>query len=256
MMLRMTAMAALVIVVPPLQAAPEIPEGRVLIDSAAEAVLLDACAWLRDAKAFSVKADISFDEITADGARVEYHRQDQATLARPDRLRIDIEDDRGPRSLYYDGKQMTIYRPASGLYAVAEAPDGLDALLDLAESRGISMPLDDMLHSHPCAGIAENLRTGTYGGMHFLDGDWYHHLLLSTDAVDVQMWIASDEVPSIRKVVIAYSSALGTPQYRARFSDWNFTPEISDDVFHFEPGEGNRQVPFRISATDRKETEK
>lgn len=255
MMLRRSAIAVLAIAAAPLQAAPEIPEDQVLIDAAAEAVLLDACAWLRDASAFTVQADISFDELTLDGARVEYHRQDQVALVRPDKLRLDVEDDRGQRSVYYDGKQVTVFLPGGGLFAVADAPDSLDATLDLADAKGIEMPLDDLLHSHPCEGIAENLRVGTYGGRHFMAGDWYHHLLLKTDAVDVQMWIADDEVPAIRKVVIAYSQALGTPQYRAFFSDWNFNPEISDEVFSFTPSEGDRQVPFR-GASDREEAKK
>jgi len=256
MMLRMTAFVALAVAALPLQAAPDIPEGKVLIDSTTESVLLDACAWLRDAKAFSVQADISFDEITLDGARVEYHRQDQITLARPNRLRVDVEDDRGDRSVYYDGKEVTVSRPGNGVYAVVEAPDSLDATLDLAESRGIEMPLDDLLHSAPCAGIAESLRSGTYAGRHFLGGAWYHHLLLSSDAVDVQMWVAADEVPAIRKIVIAYSDAPGTPQYRALFSDWNFAPEISDDAFHFQPGDGDRRIPFLLDTPDRKEADK
>ncbi|NVK42276.1 MAG: DUF2092 domain-containing protein [Oceanospirillaceae bacterium] len=256
MKLHLTAMAALAVAASPLQAAPEVPEGKVMIDPAAEAVLLDVCAWLRQAPSFSVHADISFDEITSDGTRIEYHRQDLVALSRPDKLRIEIEDDRGRRSVYYDGKQMTLYRPANRVYAQVKAPDNLDAALDLAESEGIEMPMDDLLYSHPCAGIAENLRTGTYGGLHFLDGDLYHHLLLTTDAVDVQLWVANDEVPTIRKAVIAYSGEVGTPLYRAFFSDWNFAPGITDDIFHFEPAEGDRQIPFRSDATDRKEAEK
>ncbi|GGO84755.1 hypothetical protein GCM10011348_31710 [Marinobacterium nitratireducens] len=255
MMLRLTAMAALAVASTPLQAAPDIPEGQVVIDSAAEAVLLDACAWLRDAQSFSVQVDIGFDEITTDGARVEYHRQDVVALNRPNHLRIEVEGDQGRRSVYYDGEQVTLYRPGSGYYTRIDAPDSLDATLDMVLNSGIEMPLSDMFYSHPCAGIADHLRTATYGGLHFLGGDRYHHLLLTTDAVDVQMWVANDEVPSIRKVVIAYSRELGTPQYRALFSNWNFAPNIADDIFRFEPSDGDREVPFRAAATDPEEAE-
>ncbi len=231
------------------------PVEKVVIDATTERVLLDACAYLRSAERYSVNVDVNYDEVLLDGTTVQYSRDNRVTMVRPDRLRLDVNDDRGARNVYFDGKSVTLYRPDSGLYAVAETSGNLDAMLDLAEAKGISLPLDDLLYSQPCATFGEHLRTGTYAGLHYLDGDWYHHLLLATDAVDVQLWVALGEEPVIQKVVITYRDAPGAPQYSALMSDWDFTSEIDGTLFTFAPPDGARKVAFRTQQAPQGDTE-
>ena len=78
-----------------------------------------------------------------------------------------------------------------------------------------------------------------------MNGGWYHHRLLTTEAVNVQMWVALGDEPEIRKVVITYRDAPGMPQYSALLTDWIFTPEIVETSFTFTPPEGAKQVAFR-----------
>ncbi|MGR8922116.1 MAG: DUF2092 domain-containing protein [Gammaproteobacteria bacterium] len=226
-------------------AAGETAADQVVIDRTTQRVLFDACTYLRSAERFSARFDVTFDDVLLDGTKVQYSRRSELAMVRPDRLRANIEDDRGERSVYYDGRSVTVYRPGSGLYAVVQAPDNLDAMLDLAAEKGISLPLDDLLRMQPCAVLGERLRSGTYAGLHYLDGDWYHHLLLATDTADVQMWVARGEAPTIRKVVITYTQKPGAPEYSALISDWDFTSNIDDTYFRFEPLAGTRQVVFR-----------
>ena len=227
--------------------AEEAPDAtpEVLIDRTTERVLLDACAYLRSADRFSVTVEIDFDEVLTSGQKVQYSREAVVTLERPNRLRAESESDRGARELVYDGKAVTVFRPDSGVYAVVPAPETIDALLDVLEDKGLVLPLDDLLRTHPCAGIAEHLKTGTYAGRHWVSGGWHHHLLLTTDAVDVQMWVALGDEPEIRKVVITYRDAPGMPQYRALLTGWDFAPEIDGASFTFTPPEGAKQVSFR-----------
>ncbi len=215
------------------------------IDGASERVLLDACGYLRSAERFSVKTEVSYEDILTDGTRVEYHRESSVVLERPNRLRIDSESDKGRRSFFYDGKTLTVYHPDEGVYATVPAPDTIDALVDAAEARGIEMPASDLLRNHPCQALADHLETGAYAGRHYLDGAWYHHLLLSTDAVDVQLWVAQGDDPEIHRLVLTYTSKPGEPQYRARFRDWNFAPVIDGTTFAFVPPDGARKVALR-----------
>jgi hypothetical protein len=229
----------------PVHAAEE-TAAEVVIDSTTERALLDACAYLRSAEQFSARFDVSYDDVLLDGTKVQYSRREDVTMARPNRLRADVVGDRGVRRIYYDGATVTVYRPAGAVYARAEAPDDLDGTLELAARKGITIPLDDLLFTQPCAALAESLRTGTYAGLHYLDDDWHHHLLLSTDAVDVQMWVATGDEPLIRKVVITYRGAPGAPQYVAAISGWDFDPPIDESTFHFAPPPGVREVAFRV----------
>ena len=155
------------------------------------------------------KRRATYEDVLTTGTRVEYSRQASVVLERPDHLRIDSESDKGRRSFFYDGKTVTVYHPDKGVYAVFAAPPTIDAMIDAAEARGVSMPASDLLMNHPCQALGDHLQTGTYAGRHYLDGDWYHHLLLSTDAVDVQLWVAPGDAPEIRKLVITYTGKPG-----------------------------------------------
>jgi hypothetical protein len=221
----------------------------VVIDARTEQVLLDACAFLRSAERFAVQADVTYDEVLKSGPKVQYGRASSVVLERPNRLRLDSIGDKGARSFYYDGKSLTVYRPETGVYAAADAPDTIDGMLAKVEELGVNMPFDDLLHAHPCAGLAEHLQTGTYAGRHFFDGGWYHHLLLETDAVDVQLWVAEGDEPEIHKIVITYRDAPGMPQYTAVLNDWNFDPPIDGATFTFTPPEGVKKVAFRGTAS-------
>jgi hypothetical protein len=221
------------------------------IDRTSERVLLDACGYLRSASRFSVKADVSYEDILTDGTRVEYHREANVVLERPNRLRIDSESDKGRRSFYYDGRTLTVYRPDQDVYAVLPAPDTIDALVDAVEARGIEMPASDLLLNRPCQALGDNLETGTYAGRHYLDGGWYDHLLLSSDAVDVQLWVARGDVPEIHRLVITYTDLPAEPQYRALLRDWNFDPAIDSSMFTFTAPATARKVTFwDAGATD------
>jgi hypothetical protein len=219
------------------------------IDRMSERVLLDACGYLRSAGRFSVTVEASYEDVLETGTRVEYHRQASVVLERPSHLRIDSESDKGRRSIYYDGKTLTVYRPDQGVYATAPAPDTIDAMVAAVEARGIAMPASDLLLNHPCEALGEHLQTGTYAGRHYLDGGWYHHLLLTTEAVDVQLWVAQGEAPVIHKLVITYTTQPGEPQYRALLSDWNFAPDIDSKTFTFTPPAEARKVAFRDAGT-------
>lgn len=224
------------------------PSAPVQIDGRAERVLLDACAYLRSADRFSVQAEIDYDEVLKSGQKVQYSRAARVVLARPDRLRADIASDKGERAVYFDGRTVTVHRPAHAVYAAFAAPATVDAMLDAAEAKDVVIPLDDLLRTHPCAGLGEHLQKGTYAGLHYTAGDLYHHLLLETDAVDVQLWVGQGDAPEIRKLVITYRDAPGKPQYAAVLTDWNFAPAIDAATFTFTPPQGTKQVSFRGGA--------
>lgn len=228
-------------------AAPAAPAG-VTLDARTERVLLDACAFLRAAPRFSVEAEITHDDVLKSGRKVQYSREATILLERPNRLRAELVGDKGERAVYYDGKTMTVYRPDRAVYAVADAPASVDATLDAIEQRGVAMPLDDLLRAQPCGGLAAHLRTGTHAGRHYFEGDWYHHLLLETDAADVQLWVADGDAPEIRKLVISYRDAPGLPQFTAVLRNWNFAPAIEAGTFTFTPPQGVKKIAYREAA--------
>ncbi|MBP7712994.1 MAG: DUF2092 domain-containing protein [Gammaproteobacteria bacterium] len=222
--------------------------GRV-IDRAAERLMVDFCGLLTAADRFSFQLDASFDEVLRTGTRVQYHKSSEVVVQRPDRLRVDAESDKGARSFFYDGKTLAVYDPDRNLYAVFPAPPTLDAMLDAAEDRGLTIPLNDLARSKPCAGLAELTRTGHYAGRHYFNGEPHHHLVFVTDGADIQLWLDTGEVPLLRKVVIDYRALPGAPRYEGVLTDWSFEPAIEASTFTFTVPQQAVKVELREAGT-------
>lgn len=219
-----------------------------VVDIATSGVLLEACTRLREAPAFSVRIDTSYDQVPDSGPKVQLSRRDQVSLARPDKLKVHVIDDLGEREVYYSGSLITEVLPERGIYAMSSAPGSIDEMLDKASDAGVVMPFEDLLRTRPCAAFANAIETGSYLGLHYVDGDWRHHMLLTTDRGIFQVWISDQEAPTIDKVVVDYADDEGMPQLSARFRDWNFEPAFEPDYFRFAPADNMQQVGFPIQS--------
>ena len=214
------------------------------IEPGAREVVRRACDYLQSLDRFSVAVEISYDEVLAAGHKLQYNRAGRLLVERPDRFRFESESDKGYRTAWYDGQSLTIYDEDLNVYAMFEAPDTIDATLDLIAERGIVLPLDDLLYSQPCAGLGEHVQSGYYVGLNYADGGFHHHVLLATDAVDVQLWVEDDDTPLIRKVVITYGEEPGEPQFIALLRDWDAAPAPSPADFVFTPPTGAKEIDF------------
>ena len=233
------------LLIPPITCAESTSPG--VVDPKAERIMERTCEQLKSAPAFSVTADTSYDDVLESGLKVQYQRYSELVMDRPDHLRIDGESDKGSRIILYDGKTLTVFDADRNMYVQAPAPDTIDATLDKLEEHGISLPLDDLMSSEPCAWLHDGVQEGFYGGRHYLDGSFVHHLLFRVAAADFQVWIQGSEVPVIRKVIIEYREEEGVPRYETRLSDWNFRPAIEAGEFSFTPPEGASRIEFRAA---------
>jgi len=218
-----------------------------VVDAKADRIMERACEQLKSAPAFSVTADISYDDVLESGLKVQYQRYSEVVLDRPNHLRVDGESDKGTRTILYDGKTFTVFDPDENMYVQAPAPDTIDATLDKLDEHDVSLPLEDLMSSEPCDWLHEDVWDGFYVGRHFLDGSFVHHLLFRVKAADFQIWVQGGEVPVIRKVIIEYREKEGKPRYEARLSDWNFRPTIEAGEFAFTPPEGATRIEFRAA---------
>ncbi|GGO79078.1 hypothetical protein GCM10011348_12480 [Marinobacterium nitratireducens] len=216
------------------------------VDPATAGVLLEACTRLREAPAFSVRIDTSYDLVMDNGRKIQLSRRDDVALARPDQLSVRVTDDIGERAVYYSGSLITEALPERGIYASSAAPESIDAMLDRAAEEGVVMPFEDLLRSRPCGAFADAIETGAYLGLHYVDGDWRHHLQLTTEEANYQVWVSDLEAPTIDKVVVDVPKMDGAPQLTAVFSDWNFAPAFEPGSFRFTPDESMQQVGFPI----------
>lgn len=205
-------------------------------DPFADALLEAAGDYLASASEFSVQAEITFEEFLNSRQKVQLSRTVEIMVRRPDRLRAEIVDDKGQRRLFFDGKTVSLHNLDQNVYATVEQPGTIEQMIDsLRERYGMAAPLADILVSDPHANYRENATSASYLGLHVLQGVRHHHILLSNENADYQVWIEDGATPVLRKILITYADQPGTPQIEAMLTTWNFVPRLPDLAFTFAP---------------------
>ena len=210
-----------------------------------EGLIRQSCENLKNAETFSFRAEITYDEVLQSGQKLQFGGSLNAVARRPDRLRTEYLGDNNQSRLWYDGKSLTLFDSGANLYATTAAPSALDELLDhTVDNLGFSVPVADFFYSDPFAGLLEHVKSGYYVGLDSVDGISCHHLALSQEDIDWQIWIEEGERLLPRKLTITYKKLPGSPQYTAVLSDWNFSVSLEDGEFIFNPPADAERIEF------------
>jgi hypothetical protein len=247
--MRLTAILAVVVALFTAVGRAETPATRPAtqpaIDPVAEEVLRESCQFLAQTKAFTVHAEIWKDEVLPSGHKIQVTRSEELELRRPDRLHVEQRAHHKGRSIWYDGKTVTVMDREQATYGVADAPATIDQTLDvLAEQYGITVPLEDLAVADPYASAIKNVNAGGYFGDEPVLGVQCRHIGFSTESIDWQLWVADGVQPLPQKLVITYKNEEQSPQYIAIFSKWSLTGRAADLAFEFIPPRGSERVPL------------
>ncbi len=206
--------------------------------------------YLTSADRVRVQAEVTYDVVLTSGKKLQLARSVEVMLRRPDRVRVEVLDDRGTRRVYYDGTTLSMHHLEQNVYGIVDAPDTIDAMIDtLREQYGIAVPIADLLVSDIEQSFRDNAESGRYMGLHYHLGAKHHHLLLSNQNVDYQIWIEDSARPVPNKIVITYVNEPGQPQFTAVLSGWDFAPKLPDLVFDFAPPTDADEIEFLPLAT-------
>jgi hypothetical protein len=226
-------------------ATPSLAQQAPSIDPKAEAVLKRMSDFLGGAKSVSFEAHAINDQLTPEGQKIQYAKNQKVTLSRPDKLAADVTGDNEDLQFRYDGKTVTLYNPRTKSFGSTEAPKTIEETLDmLAAKFGVAIPLADLVFSDPYKCLTENVRSGQYIGMGYVFGTECFHLAFRQSAVDWQIWIDAGAKPLPRKVVITFKESPGHLQYTAFLDKWNLTADANDAMFTFTPPADAKKVDF------------
>jgi hypothetical protein len=200
--------------------------------------------FLAAQESMSARADVAYGVLQPNGQMLEFGGTRDFLMRRPDRLRIEsISRDGDVKQFFFDGKTILIDMPGEDAYFRIERPGTSYAAMDyLVEELGAPAPLEDFTSENFGAGVEERIRSGFYVQRVMLDGHICEQLAWRTEAHDVQLWVREGEEPVPCRVVITYLNAEGHPQYAADFHDWDFAPDVDDELFAFTPPESAEQL--------------
>lgn len=221
------------------------PATRPAVDPTADQILKESCDFLAKTPAFAVHAEVWKDVVLSSGHKIQVTRSLDLDLRRPDRLHVDAKAHRKGRSIWYDGKTLTVLDRETNLYGVVDAPPTIDQTLDLAAQQyGITVPLEDLAVSDPYASAMKNVTAGGYFGDEPVLGVSCRHVGFSTDRIDWQLWVSDGPQPLPQKLVITYKGEEQSPQYTVIFTKWTLTDRAADLAFQFIPPRGSARTPL------------
>jgi hypothetical protein len=213
------------------------------------------CGVLKSRPAFSFTAEVSAEHVYPNGQTIQITRIVKMAVKRPDKLYARITGDERDRLFVYDGKTVAVADFDRGVYAIADAPATIDAMLDmLTQKYGINAPLSDLLYADPCATMLQDVRTGDCVGSHLAAGKTCDHLAFAQKDADWQLWVEKGKTPLPRKLVITDKEVMGWPQFAATFTDWDLNPRLPAGLFAFSPEKDARRIDFRPLISDQGET--
>lgn len=213
------------------------------VDPRAEQVLKSACRFLADTPHFTLSAEMWRDHLEDSGQKVQYVRQADMQVQRPNRLHADIHSPHSHRGFWFDGKSLTILDAQRNFFSNADLAGTLDKAVDTArEQFGVDLPLIDLAVSDPYENAIAKVQKGTYLGLSSALGYSCHHLAFTQPNIDWQVWIQDGPQPLIRKFVINHKTEPGGPEFTALITNWDITGRISDAAFVFIAPPGATKV--------------
>jgi hypothetical protein len=208
-------------------------------------ILAKMCDFLKSQPQFSFKAEVADDQVYYGGKKLQYGMDMEIMVRRPDHLRVNAEGDLVDKQLYFDGKTLTLYDKDHNVYGAMTAPPDIEGALEKAnQDFGLRVALTDLASPRLCELLTQGIKHALYVGLHKVRGVPCHHLSLDSEAVQLQVWVEAGDKPVPRKIVMTHKRATGSPQWTAYISDWNFSPQLPDELFAFTTPEGAEKIKF------------
>ncbi len=166
-------------------------------------------------------------------------------VKRPDRLRVNAEGDLVNKQFFFDGKTITLYDKNDNVYGILEVPPDIESALEKASKDfGVRVALTDLASPNLWELLNKRIKHSLYVGLSKIRGVPCHHLAFDGDEAHLQVWIETGDKPLPRKAVMTNKKSPGSPEWTAYFSDWNFSPQLNDNLFAFTPPPGAEKIKF------------
>jgi hypothetical protein len=215
------------------------------VDPAAVQALKRMTDFVDGQQKFSVSTQSVLEELHVSGHRIDRDLAARVILKRPDKFLAARTGGSLDQRLLYDGKTLTLYNPASKVYAAKPAPETIEKMIDFArETVGILLPAADLLYRGAFPLLIKDLTLAAVVGTTVVDGVSCQHLLFGRRGVDFQVWITEGDKPWPRKYVVTETAAPIPLSITTLLSDWNAAPDADDARFTFQPPEGSQSISF------------
>jgi hypothetical protein len=215
------------------------------LDQTAVDRLRTSLNYLAGMEVFALEAHASLEVVLLSGQKIQFDSSNRLTVQRPNRLHAERMGDLVKQEFFYDGRRLTLHQIDAGLYATVPAPDTIEGMLDFARDYlDIVAPAGDLLYADAFDILMDGVHTGFSVGQSEVAGVACEHLAFSAPGTDFQIWIQQGDRPLPRKLVITSRDVVNAPQFSVVLDAWDQTPDLSDELFDFDPPEDAVGIDF------------
>lgn len=191
----------------------------------------------------------TYDRPDETGQLIQYSHERKLTIARPNRMRIDVQGDLSNEQILFDGKEIIAYKKKENVYAKDAIAGTIDEMLDQARAKyQIEFPAAEIARADIYSKISKTAVRIIYVGQHYAGSVLCDHILVAGPNVEGQLWIEQGATPYPRKIVIIYRERPGTPRYTMTVESVKSPVNVSDDFFAFAPPANCEEIPFHPMA--------
>lgn len=242
------------------------------IPAEVSAVLKDVAAYYSKRDSMKLQASLT---LSVQGPGLEQTMSQDMTLMarRPNKLVLNIERGMLGGKAISDGEALYTYFPDQDAYLKDEAPEDFGALneiptLIMLYSRSAGPPVMlNLLHPEPYEALTKKVTGASYQGAEKVHGNSCHHLKLTQDKFDWEVWVRKGDTPLVEKVRTDLTRAFKqaskqkaalkdlTAHSVAELSSWEADPELAKETFQFKPPEKATQYSSMIDMLRSKQGE-
>ena len=218
-------------------APPAVAQGSGDRDPRALAALERMGAALRAHQTVNVHADVTAEDALNTGEKLQYAGTVDIVARRPNAMKLSMRMGASERTLYYDGKTLTMAAPELQYYASVAAPGTIAEMLRMADERyGIEVPLADLFAWGTDPNAAAKLTSAFPAGSERINGQTCDHYAMRQPGADWQVWIQQGENAVPCKLVITTRADPSLPQYTATYR-WSAEPPPETGYTYNPPAE-------------------
>ena len=221
--------------------APATSDAAVERDPDAIKALEDMGRYLRTLNAFQIRSQTTRDEVLTDGQNAESGGVVDMIVARPNRLRAEVTNDKQQRMYFNDGKTFLVWAPRMNYYATIAAPATLRELADkLSDQYNLELPVADLFYWGDTRST-DQIKSAVDLGPSQIDGVTTEHYAFRQDGADWQVWIQQGDFPLPRRLVITTTTDPARPRFTS-VMNWNLAPSFNDAAFEFVPPKDAKRI--------------
>lgn len=231
------------------EVAQAVPAREGAIDPRADRLLRKMSTDLASTTNFQFDASHVMEVVTKEGEKIQSVAESTVMVQRPNKLRTERMGPRGGATVYYDGKNISVYGKRDNLYATAQAPNTLDTMIDFARDQlSLDAPAADLLYSDSYAMLMEDVVSGKYLGIEPVGNRMCHHLAYRGNETDWQIWVEDGPRALPCRFVINSKKVHGSPEFSVAMHNWNVAPAFPAGTFAFTPPPNAAKIDFATVA--------